>query len=89
MQWVSVAVFGKAADAAAELKKSDRVYVEGTIKLNTWRGQDGLERHGLSVASFKLEQTHQIGRSRPKRERSTTSAPTRQDEPELNDAIPF
>jgi single-strand DNA-binding protein len=69
VQWLSVAVFGKAAEAAAQLHKGDRIYVEGTLKLDSWRGQDGTERHGLSVASFKLEKTHQIGRNRPKRER--------------------
>jgi single-strand DNA-binding protein len=65
IQWVSVAVFGKAAEKAATLKKSDRVYVEGTIKLDTWKGNDGTERHGLSVAAFKCERTHNIGRNRP------------------------
>jgi single-stranded DNA-binding protein len=67
VQWVSVAVFGKAAEAASELKKQDRVYIEGSIRLDTWRGSDGADRHGLSVAAFKCERTHQIGRSRPKR----------------------
>ena len=37
------------------------------------RFQDGQERHGLSVASFKCERTHQIGRNRPKRETNTTT----------------
>jgi single-stranded DNA-binding protein len=69
MQWLSVAVFGKAAEAAAELKKTDRIYCEGTIRLNTWRGQDDIEKHGLSVASFRIEKTHNIGRNRPKRNR--------------------
>ncbi len=68
VQWVGVAVFGKAAETAAELKKSDRVYIEGTIKLDLWRGNDGAERHGLSVAAFKCEQTHRIGRNKPRRE---------------------
>ena len=75
VQWVSVAVFGKAAEAAAELRKADRIYCEGTIKLDTWPGRDGVERHGLSVASFKIEKTHQIGRNRPKQS-NHTSAPT-------------
>src|SRR6516164_7105779 len=65
VQWLSVAVFGKAAEKAAELKKSDRCYIEGTIKLDTWRGNDGVERHGLSVAAFRCEPTHRIGRNRP------------------------
>ena len=67
IQWVQVAVFGKAAEKAAELKKADRCYIEGSIKLDTWKGGDGIERHSLSVAAFKCEPTHQIGRNRPKR----------------------
>jgi single-stranded DNA-binding protein len=53
------------AAKAAELKKSDRCYIEGTIKLDSWTGNDGTERHGLSVAAFKCEPTHRIGRNRP------------------------
>ncbi len=67
MQWASVAVFGKAAETAAELRKGDRCYCEGTIKLETWRGNDGVDRHGLAVSCFKIEKTHQIGRNRPRR----------------------
>ena len=92
VQWVSVAVFGKAAEAATDLKKADRVYVEGTIKLDSWRGNDGVERHGLSVAAFKCERTHQIGRSKPRPKRESESHPG----PELSahgaafdDKIPF
>jgi single-stranded DNA-binding protein len=73
VQWVSVAVFGKAAEHAADLTKGDRVYIEGNIKLDTWRGNDGIERHTLAVAAFKCEQTHRIGRAREKR----TSEPAR------------
>jgi single-stranded DNA-binding protein len=68
LQWVSVAVFGKAAETAAQLKKGDRCYIEGSIKIESWRGSDGAERHGLNVAAFKCERTHNIGRARPKRE---------------------
>jgi single-strand DNA-binding protein len=67
VQWVNVAVFGKAAETAAALKKGDRVYVEGSIKLDTWRGNDGAERYTLAVSAFKCEQTHKIGRTREKR----------------------
>jgi single-strand DNA-binding protein len=69
VQWVSVAVFGKAAEAAGELKKGDRCYIEGHIKLDRWQGNDGVEHTGLSVAAFKCERTHMIGRNRPRRER--------------------
>jgi single-stranded DNA-binding protein len=66
--WVSVSCFGAAAATAATLKKSDRIYCEGTIKMDSWRGQDGVERHGLSVACFKLSKTHQISRARERRD---------------------
>src|SRR5215471_17916014 len=94
VQWLTVAVFGQASEAAGELKKGDRVYCEGTIKLNSWRGNDGLDRYGLSVATFKLAKTHQIGRNKPKRERSDKppdngKASSSSDRPALNDEVPF
>ena len=92
VQWLSVSVFGKAAGAVAELKKGGRVYCEGTIKLDTWRGNDGVERHGLSVASFKVERTHEIGRNRPKRDGDKVK-PTRETvgsgDDFYDDPIPF
>ena len=92
VQWLSVAVFGKAAEAAAGLKKGDRVYCEGSIKLDTWRGNDSIERHGLSVASFKIERTHLIGRNRPRR--NGDAKPRAQEKPASandfhDDEIPF
>jgi single-stranded DNA-binding protein len=93
IQWASVAVFGKAAENAATLKKGDRCYIEGSIILDTWRGNDGIERHGLSVAAFKCERTHMIGRNRPKR--NGDAKPRAQEKPAsaspefYNDDIPF
>jgi single-stranded DNA-binding protein len=96
IQWVSIAVFGKAAEAAAELKKADRIYCEGTIKLDEWTGHDGAKRFGLSVAAFKCDRTHNIGRNKPKRGRdggerpSTSATPAPPDGPGFhNDQIPF
>jgi single-stranded DNA-binding protein len=96
VQWVQVAVFGKAAEKAAELKKADRCYIEGSIKLDTWRGQDGADRHGLSVAAFKCEPTHRIGRNRSKRKSGisaaggiATAAQTALAPGDLNDEIPW
>jgi single-strand DNA-binding protein len=98
LQWISVAVFGQAAEVAARLKKGDRVYVEGSIKLDTWTGNDGTERHGLSVAAFKCERTHAIGRNREHNGRSIsvsggTAADRRENSPPAgsdfhNDPIP-
>lgn len=93
MQWVSVAVFGKAAETAAELQKGDRCYCEGTIKLDTWRGNDGADRHGLAVTCFKIEKTHQIGRNKPQKPKQDfprdMHAPLGSGAADMNDDIPF
>jgi len=77
VQWVSVSVFGKAADTAATLKKGDRIYCEGNIRLDSWKGSDGTERHTLAVSSFKLEQTHKIGRADKRTSDHNSDEPTR------------
>lgn len=93
VQWVSVAVFGKAAENAAKLKKQDRAYIEGTIKLDTWRGNDGAERHSLSVAAFKCEPTHRIGRNKKTSEEKPDKLGVPAHAPEkssaFDDEIPF
>ncbi len=93
LQWLSVAVFGKAAETAGGLKKSDRVYCEGSVKLDVWRGNDGVERHGLSVACFKLEKTHQIGRNKPARKNGEAKPRTQDNSAaaarDFDDQIPF
>src|SRR3974390_559426 len=66
LQWVQISVFGKAAETAAALKKGDKIYCEGSLKLDSWRGSDGVERHTLAVSSSRLEQTHRIGRAKEK-----------------------
>jgi single-stranded DNA-binding protein len=94
VQWVSVAVFGKAAETAGNLKKADRVYVEGSIKLDKWRGPDGAERHNLNVAAFKCEQTHRIGRNKRKDANGEVGRPLQlvadaEASAALDDEIPF
>jgi single-stranded DNA-binding protein len=90
VQWVQVAVFGKAAEKAAELKKSDRCYIEGTIKLDSWIGNDGTERHGLGVAAFKCEPTHRIGRNkRDQKQKQRGSTGANNGTADLDDEIPF
>jgi single-strand DNA-binding protein len=65
IQWISVACFGKNADLAGALHKGDRVYAEGTIRLDKWTGADGVERSGLDVRAVRLVHTHLIGRAKP------------------------
>jgi single-strand DNA-binding protein len=95
VQWVQVAAFGtKAEELAGCLKKSDRVYVEGRLKLNTWTGKDGTAQAGLSVAASLVQPLGQIGaKRRPSKPKATASNPEVyapvDKQPALNDAIPF
>jgi single-stranded DNA-binding protein len=53
VQWISVIYFGQdTADLAPKLTKGARVYVEGSLRLDTWEQQDGTKRTGLNVMSF-------------------------------------
>lgn len=75
VQWVQVAVFGQQAEElSARLHKGDRIYVEGTLRLNTWADHEGRERSGLSVAAWKAEKLGAIGRNKPRR-RDTPTLP--------------
>jgi single-strand DNA-binding protein len=66
-EWLSVAVFGDLAKRVSNtLHKGDRVYVEGTLKLERWT-KDGAERCRLSVAAWKCERLGGIGRNRPRK----------------------
>ena len=94
VQWVQVAAVGtKAEELAGAVKKSDRVYVEGRLKLNTWTGKDGTAQAGLGVAASLVQPLGQIGAKRSKPKKATASkseafAPLDK-QPALNDAIPF
>jgi len=76
-QWVSVAVFGEAAERlCAALHKGDKLYVEGTLRLSEWTGKGGEKRTGLSVAAWKAEKLGAIGRNKPAKARSKDSGAT-------------
>jgi len=71
VQWVRVALFGETAERlGGTLHKGDRLYVEGSIKLNTWQDREGHERAGLNVAASKVEKFGAIGRNRPPKPRA-------------------
>lgn len=75
-QWINAMCFDADAIALAErLRKGARVYIEGTLKLDEWTGQDGARRHGLSLMSWHCRLS-QIGRNRPSR-----AASAREDRP--------
>jgi hypothetical protein len=70
-QWVGVTAFDEQATGQADkFVKGARCYVEGSIKLEEWAGQDGASRRGLGCLSWHCRLA-EIGRNRPKRERKT------------------
>jgi single-stranded DNA-binding protein len=69
-QWINAMCFDPEAIAVADkMVKGRPVYIEGTIKLDEWTGQDGARRHGLSLMSWHCRLS-QIGRNRPSRRAS-------------------
>lgn len=49
-EWFKVLVFGKMGEACQNnLKKGDRVYIEGALKSNTWEDDSGNARTNYSV----------------------------------------
>jgi|GEM_PF-1217873 len=76
VQWVRVAVFGeKAEQVAGSVHKGERVYCEGTLKLNTWTDREGQQRAGLSVAAWRCQPIGQIGQRKPQKPRNGGQAP--------------
>ena len=74
-QWVRVVVFGeRAQEIAPLLHKGGRVYVEGRLSMDQWKGKDGQQKHGLSVAAFRVEVLNQIGRNRPRKAKGRAAA---------------
>jgi single-strand DNA-binding protein len=70
VQWAQVATIGaKAEELVGSLKKGDRIYVEGRLRLNTWVAKDGTPQSGLSVAASKVEPLELIGMRRPNAKR--------------------
>jgi single-strand DNA-binding protein len=68
-QWLRVTCFGDTAKAiASRAKKGDRVYIEGTLTLNTWSDKStGEAKTGLNVAAWKCERVAAIGKNRERK----------------------
>lgn len=77
VQWVQVSMFGDdVTEHAAKMLKGATVYVEGRLRLNTWKDRAGGERSGLTVAASKVRPLFQIGDKRPPRTRAKRGIPT-------------
>jgi single-stranded DNA-binding protein len=74
VQWVRVSVFGERAERlAAELKKGDKLYIDGhSLRLSEWVGRDGEKRSGLQMVGAKVEK---IGAGAIGQNRSRKSKP--------------
>jgi single-strand DNA-binding protein len=71
--WVSVSAFDATAIRCADnFKKGARVYIEGALRPTEWTGQDGAQRHGLSVMAWHCRLAA-IGRNRHRREKHKPS----------------
>jgi single-stranded DNA-binding protein len=73
--WAQVSVFGDCVEQLGELADGSRVYVEGTIRLNSWTAGAGELKHGLAVNSFKAQHCARVGEQK-KRSTSSKSAAT-------------
>lgn len=75
-QWVGVMLFGDATqELAPKLVKGARLYVEGSIKLDEWTGQDGAQRTGLSCLSW-YARLAEIGDNKPRRNLDSAQKPS-------------
>jgi single-stranded DNA-binding protein len=68
--------------------QSARVYIEGSLRLDEWVGQDGNKRYGLSVMSWHCRLS-KIGRSKPPCARDDGPAERTEIDPPPKDSIPF
>ena len=53
-----------ATDALLSLSKGDALAIVGRGKLTTWQGQDGAQRHGLSIVVDRVMTAYQVGKIR-------------------------
>ena len=55
VQWIRITVLNKAVEAAAKLKRGEKIHVEGRLALDKWQGKNGADRYGLSVVASKID----------------------------------
>lgn len=90
--FAKVLAFVQHLNAARQVKKGDRVYIEGQLSTSIWRTADGEARIDVTIPGLQAERTG-IGINRPPRDgRSIHSqAPIERREREMafDDEIPF
>ncbi len=69
LEWIRVTIFADALEAlAGKVEKGTRLYVEGSLRADRWKGSDGEQRFSLQVAASKIQRvgSSAIGRNRIK-----------------------
>lgn len=83
-QWVECALFGKRAQALHPyLKKGVKVSASGRVTLETYRGNDGVERSSLRLTISEIDM------HLPPKGDGQTQQPQRNNEPEDDGDLPF
>ena len=55
-EWHRVVFFGKLADIAADyLRKGRQVYIEGTLRYDTFTGQDGVQKYSTDICAESMQ----------------------------------
>jgi hypothetical protein len=53
--FVQAAIFGDAAVALGRIERNEKLYAEGSIRINEWTTAAGEKRTGLSMAAWRAE----------------------------------
>jgi single-strand DNA-binding protein len=67
-QFIGVSCFGERATElhdARRLAKGAECYAEGRLRLASWQGNDGAERHGLNLTAWTVTPMGPFGRTTP------------------------
>jgi single-strand DNA-binding protein len=64
--FVQVAIFGDATVTLGRIERNEKLYAEGSIRINEWTTAAGEKRTGLSMAAWRADRPG-VGRNKPKR----------------------
>lgn len=87
-EWHRVAVFGKAAEFAANyLQKGDLVYVEGNLRTRKYTDKAGIERSVTEVACMTLQSLSSKSQGKP--QKNAEREPKARPQSNFDSDIPF
>ncbi len=91
--WISVAAFGRAAEALARHAKGELIAVMGPLHLNRYTARDGTERQGWSLTVDALMSARTVrpggGRRRTESAKPAPAGAPADDGAPFNDPIPW